>query len=889
MKLRAIRLAAFRRFSGAVQIQGLGDGMNVLAGPNEMGKSTIYHALETAFLVSHRVSGTTLEAMRPHGGGEPRVEVDFETPGGAWRMTKQFGRGKSASLINLSAGREEARGGEAEERFAALAGLKGEGPSRLGLVWVRQQRTLIAPDPDIDPETGKVKSRGETNALVEAIGQEVEAVAGGEAAARVAERVLAALASLVTPGRENPKKNGPLDLAIKARDTVQTRLEEARRLRDAAEERMQRIGELSAELHALDQPGWQTEALREIAELDQRIAREAQTRGERDVAEAALQARVLEAEAARRAHAAMEASLAEAARVVAEISQGSARESDVKAQLSALREEIVGISSEIARMQAEAGRIAVHLDVYDRIERRRGARERFEALKKSEDAARQIETEITAVDDALRSDPATPGRLKRIAELEVVFAVTDAQLSAAAPVVEITLLPGGAGLLRVDGQVLGADRRVPVAGELGIEIDGIASIRIAAAGADRLADTGRRRSEAMGEISALLNEIGANDVADARTRATLRARLADELAQKHAKLSGLAPDGRAALTSELGRLEHELGDEPQIPGDIPPLAELDVSLSDMNAKLQEAQSRRANLEREAIEADKTLAGLEAEAGARRTRLAALTDSLPPEEGRAATLSDLLRGLGEARTVEGEARQRQKTLATGALADDAFRDLSRTLASKKDALKQHEDKCRALGLEIEKLKSEQSVIDEEGRAGQVGAAEEDLQLASAEVMRLETEVKALGLLARALSEAEQKARSQYLEPVTRCLAPYLAHVFPGAGLAFKDTFALDGLVRAGQREDFATLSDGTREQLAVLVRLGFARLLAERGQPTPLVLDDPLVYSDDGRLAAMLRALEDAALIHQILVLTCREAAFQNLSGRRLEIAGWRPE
>ena len=102
-----------------------------------------------------------------------------------------------------------------------------------------------------------------------------------------------------------------------------------------------------------------------------------------------------------------------------------------------------------------------------------------------------------------------------------------------------------------------------------------------------------------------------------------------------------------------------------------------------------------------------------------------------------------------------------------------------------------------------------------------------------------------------------ARTRYLEPVGKALWPYLARVFPGGSAQFKDGFSLQALTRAGEDEDFSILSDGTREQLAVLVRLGFARLFAERGAPVPLVLDDPLVYSDDVRLAAMCGALSEA--------------------------------
>jgi uncharacterized protein YhaN len=122
-----------------------------------------------------------------------------------------------------------------------------------------------------------------------------------------------------------------------------------------------------------------------------------------------------------------------------------------------------------------------------------------------------------------------------------------------------------------------------------------------------------------------------------------------------------------------------------------------------------------------------------------------------------------------------------------------------------------------------------------------------------------------------------------------LKPHLQEVFGSAELGFRNAFAVDGLTRAGQREDFAVLSDGTREQLSVLVRLSFAELLAARGMAVPLVLDDPLVYSDDARLARMCEVLGGASSHMQIIILTCRAAAFQPLTGRRVSVTSWQPD
>jgi uncharacterized protein YhaN len=70
-------------------------------------------------------------------------------------------------------------------------------------------------------------------------------------------------------------------------------------------------------------------------------------------------------------------------------------------------------------------------------------------------------------------------------------------------------------------------------------------------------------------------------------------------------------------------------------------------------------------------------------------------------------------------------------------------------------------------------------------------------------------------------------------------------------------------------------------LAVLTRIAFADLLLEQGKPVSLILDDPLVYSDDGRLDTMIEILTEAATRMQIILLTCRDRAFRHVPGNRI--------
>ena len=140
----------------------------------------------------------------------------------------------------------------------------------------------------------------------------------------------------------------------------------------------------------------------------------------------------------------------------------------------------------------------------------------------------------------------------------------------------------------------------------------------------------------------------------------------------------------------------------------------------------------------------------------------------------------------------------------------------------------------------------------------------------------------------LSQEEERLRARYQAPVLARLEPYLQQIFPGGRIDLGDNFDAAGLTRGIRSEDMARLSEGTREQIAVLVRLGFAKLLADQGLGCPLVLDDALVYSDDQRISAMHRALEIAAAAHQVIVLTCREQSFAGLGGHRVSLTAWTP-
>jgi hypothetical protein len=96
-----LRLHRLRVFDfGAIRDADIafGPGLNVLYGPNDLGKSTLADAIRLALLLPH--TSTHIEDFVPWTGGrDPVVEMTFETePQRIWRVRKEFRKGGTALL-----------------------------------------------------------------------------------------------------------------------------------------------------------------------------------------------------------------------------------------------------------------------------------------------------------------------------------------------------------------------------------------------------------------------------------------------------------------------------------------------------------------------------------------------------------------------------------------------------------------------------------------------------------------------------------------------------------------------------------------------------------------------------------------------------------------------
>lgn len=875
MKIRAVRVRELGCFSEPVALEGLSGGLDVLAGPNELGKSTILRALQTLFTTRHSAQSRSVERLRPYGGGAPMVEADFEADGRLWRLRKQYLSERQAVLTDLTADKVVARGDEAHRRALELIGGNG-GENRLGLLWLEQGMSLQPVSP----------KEGEREQLSQVIDREIAAASsGGHDLRAVRAKVIQQRRELVTDHKP-PRPTGEYAKAVTSRNAAMQALEVARAEAQAAADRLGRVSALRSRRATLTDPeavaGIRERARKLKADLDTAAA----SRQQLNLAEARVQACESRLAEAQQAHDLLVRMLEEVREHEAAAVAAQSREHELKQTLEGL-----GKALEEAREEREELRSALEAEqrrLRDRaqIDRQREAVARFadtsQRLSEAQMAARRAE-EIRA---RLASVGVTNERVAAAAREASSIEALEARITAQLPKVRITYQSGAAGKIRTGGKAVDDGAVLTPSRPLTLEIEGIGAITIDPAVSESIEEDQADLEAHRSVLADLLAAMGAPDLRTARQRLEERHRLERELAQAEDRIATRAPDGLKPLAEEVERLS-ELAQEGGVDGsDLPERSEIEAVIERLSITLRESEQKLDRLTQDHARIREELARSTAASRAREERLQALARELPPVEERSGRLAEVESALSTARQAVNEAVRERGAWREKAPDDAAMRALEADLA---EAQRQQQ----SVAAEVARLERDLAVLEaqlerdrQDGISAKVQELEGQVAALDEQVRQFERELAALNLLLETLSDVEQQSREAYFRPVLRRLEPYMHLVFPGARVGLDRDLGIDAIARGAAREPLAALSDGTQEQIAVLVRLAFARLLADAGRPTPLILDDALVYSDDNRIELLFDALRQAAEAHQVIVFTCRTRTFEQLGGTRLTVAPW---
>ena len=118
MHFRRIAVRNFRKLTAPLVIEGLSDGVTVIAGDNEEGKSTLLDAIRAGLFERHNLGGKAVETMQPFGSTvRPEIRIDFEINDQAYAISKGFAQKPSAQLTTPNGIFE---GPAADEKLAEL-------------------------------------------------------------------------------------------------------------------------------------------------------------------------------------------------------------------------------------------------------------------------------------------------------------------------------------------------------------------------------------------------------------------------------------------------------------------------------------------------------------------------------------------------------------------------------------------------------------------------------------------------------------------------------------------------------------------------------------------------------------------------------------------------
>ena len=150
-------------------------------------------------------------------------------------------------------------------------------------------------------------------------------------------------------------------------------------------------------------------------------------------------------------------------------------------------------------------------------------------------------------------------------------------------------------------------------------------------------------------------------------------------------------------------------------------------------------------------------------------------------------------------------------------EELLEDLEQRMAGLREAVDRRSAAAalRERELTLERLRERIQVVSGGGLEERLGAQGAGSTSWCANAADTGARSKTLDLLLRVLRDAERDAKERYVGPVLRRLRPDLQALFPGAELEIDDAFRITAAGCAGAFEPFERLSEGTREQLAIL--------------------------------------------------------------------------
>ena len=892
MKLRSLAVNQFKKFTSPMRLGEINDGLNVVVGPNEMGKSTLLDALRAVLFEKHDSRARPVRDLQnDRNNAGPVIELAFELNEGIYRIRKRFIK-KPYARLDCPDGRT-LEGDAAEEELRELLSLgkparSGAQPETLGMwnvLWVKQGRSFGAPDL---PESARGNLHG-------ALESEVGTVLGGRRGRALPQVIEKQLGELVTSSTNKPR--GQYRDILERETSLNGEIESFGERRAELSDTLARLEEAQETLKRLSSENRDETDGEKIKRARKRYdeLKELETRIEAAGTELELRKLNLEkaeGEEKQRSQLKDETKAEEMSLEAAGKRRGEVREKerDYREKIEKLRAAVHEAEAGLGAAEDTVLRESRVLEAV-RLKNRIGELERrFEKAREAETRRREAQREATTI-------TVTEELIERIRAAEKELEKATDRLSAVATTITLDIEPNRSDGIEINGQPFTDDRSsIRAVSPVTITIPECGRITVEPAVKNRDKLLGQQ-SNAEAELKNALREVGAESPSEAENRYGEREKLLRdaELARQEAELHSPATEeyeaGAQALGDHIESLSLVLKRETNelALSELPALKESETALEDARGRAADARHSLEKARAALSGPDKALGNLQTELTTADVRYEGAEEHLTRlrsqlEDAEKQCPSDEL--LENIDTAQKRLSKQEEVIAelSGGREDETLEQLQARMDRLEKAIEERREKRGNLDVEISGLRSRVEASEGGGIDEVIQQKNRELELCQEEIRRSKREVDVLTLLLSTLRGAEREAKELYMSPVVNRLRPYLQLLFPGANIAIDENLKITGVVReGGYEEPFHHLSMGTQEQIAVLVRLAFAEMLVEQGQPATVVLDDALVFSDDHRMDRMFDILNISAKSIQVLIFTCREQLFEGIGGCHLSL------
>ena len=883
MKIRSIAVKELKKFDAPAQITGINDQLNIISGPNEMGKSTILSALRAAFFSRYSSLAKDIRNLQnSQNFGAPVVKVEFDVNGERYQIRKQFVKQRLAELY-FPDGRIF-RGDAAEDELQRLisfgdsGGVGGQSADMWNLFWVEQGKSFT-------PISVSDKARSSLHSALES---EVGTVLGGRRGRELPRIFSGQRNEYVTgTGRERGefKKLGEDANALREvitgletrRDTLSNSLDRLEQHQKDLK-RLEDEGDDSAIQAELEEAKSKAEKLRRLdlkikaSESDLNRKRETLTSRENEVkTRRELETNLIEA-------------TSRLSTATERFQDWQEKESAKQSERDDLQAQIRSLKERIEESEAKVKEVEKNLALAKQLEELSNLEIRLEQAQELIQESRKLSAEAQTI-------RVTDDKFEKIQTAKSKLDVAKATISAHATQISFALNSGCAEGIEIDGKPIESESyNLETVSQIGISIPERGLISVTPTVQDELQ---LRENERVSEVeyNEVLGSVGAQSLEDAKKlslrREVLLQQSTAQQKEAHAHLPEIGDFGSMeAIEEYVGQLRKVLitsGDSKNGPETLE-ASTAQVELNKTKSIAERLRSERDLRQIELNQIESTLTEFKVEKARAQEQKNNIGDSLIDIETRITlirSMADLKEDIRQLSTEVDELSRELDNLKNS-LSDSDIPMIDARIGRLEEQLKNRESNRWQLREEISRLSGHIESFEGAGIDEEIEQKNRELNVVQSEYKKIKQEVGVLNLLVETLNEAELEAKEKFLSPLVTRIKPYLDRLFPDAELIMDEDLKIVEINRKFG-ESFGNLSIGTQEQIAVLVRLTFASMLVEQGQPATVILDDALVFSDEERMEKMFDILFDISRKVQIIIFTCRKSLFEGLGGKILNL------